>query len=68
VPVALSLEKELETTEREVEVYKEKNNGIVRGSGSAPHIMSAPGAGPGPAAAFPAYAGDGKRFGKALAS
>ena len=63
--IAESIERELEVVETELTVYKEKIAEIVRESGLAPYIMSIPGVGPAPAAAFTAYIGDGERFGSA---
>jgi transposase len=62
--IAESLERELETTEKELGIYKETIDCIVRDSALTPYILSIPGVGPGLAAAFLAYIGDGKRFTK----
>jgi transposase len=59
-----TIERELETVEGKLAVYREQIAGIVRESEIAPYIMSIPGVGPSLAAAFIAYVGDGDRFTK----
>ena len=51
--------------EQERDKFREKINAIVSESGLSPYVLSIPGVGPALSAAFPAYAGDGSRFGKA---
>ncbi len=59
---AAVLEKELEVTEGQLASLDEEQRRMVAEHELAPYIMSVPGVGPGVAAAFLAYVGDGKRF------
>jgi transposase len=62
---AQSIERGLESVEKEREEFENKIRKVVEDSELSPYLMSIPGVGPNMAAAFPAYAGDGSRFSKA---
>lgn len=63
--IASSIEKELSITDEQITTFKDRIDAIVSESELTPYIMSIPGVGPGLAAAFIAFIGDGKRFSKA---
>lgn len=59
---AAVLGKELEVTEEQIASLDEEMRRMVAEHELAPYVMSVPGVGPGVAAAFLAYVGDGSRF------
>ena len=59
---AAVLGKELEVTEEQIASLDEEMRSMVAEHELAPYVMSVPGVGPGVAAAFLAYVGDGSRF------
>lgn len=54
--------RELDVTEGEIEALDEEMRAMVAEHELAPYVLSVPGVGPGVAAAFLAYVGDGSRF------
>jgi transposase len=59
---AVMIEKELVVTEEQIASLEEEIRAMVAEHELAPYVMSLPGVGPGVAAAFLAYIGDGSRF------
>jgi transposase len=59
---AVMLEQELVVTEAQIASMDEEISAMVTDHELAPYVMSLPGVGPGVAAAFLAYVGDGSRF------
>jgi len=59
---AAAIERELSVTEQEIAALDQELRTMVAEHELAPYVLSVPGVGPGVAAAFLAYVGDGKRF------
>jgi transposase len=59
---AAAIERELSVTEQEIAALDQELQSMVAEHELAPYVLSIPGVGPGVAAAFLAYVGDGKRF------
>lgn len=59
---AAAIERELSVTEQEIAALDQELQTMVAEHELAPYLLSIPGVGPGVAAAFLAYVGDGKRF------